>query len=167
MYTTGGFDVNKFLKLQGKIQGIIKGSVTLPGKEDSISVISISHELFSPRDPQSGLPTGQRMHKPLAIVKQIDRSTPLLYRAIGTNELITTFNLAFYVTPPGGQEVKQFTIDLVNASLASINQVKQNSNSTPDLMKFAEYEEVAFTYEKITWTWGNLSTYQDTWGTRL
>jgi type VI secretion system secreted protein Hcp len=159
--------VNKFLKLQGQTQGVIKGSVMLPGKEDSISVISISHELVSPRDPATGLPTGKRQHKPLAIVKLIDRSTPLLYRALVTNEKMTTFNLAFYVTPPGGQEVKQFTIDLVNANIFFINQVKQNSNSTPELMKFAEYEEVSFTYQKIIWTWSNginvLSTSQDDW----
>ena len=139
----------------------------LPGKEDSISVISISHELVSPRDPATGLPTGKRQHKPLAIVKLIDRSTPLLYRALVTNEKMTTFNLAFYVTPPGGQEVKQFTIDLVNANIFFINQVNQNSNSTPELMKFAEYEEVSFTYQKIIWTWSNginvLSTSQDDW----
>lgn len=159
--------MNKFLKLQGQTQGIIKGSVILPGKEDSISVISISHELVSPRDPATGLPIGKRQHKPLAIVKLIDRSTPLLYRALVTNEKMTTFNLAFYVTPPGGQEVKQFTIDLVNANIFFINQVKQNSNSTPELMKFAEYEEVSFTYQKIIWTWSNginvLSTSQDDW----
>jgi len=159
--------VNKFLKLQGQTQGVIKGSVMLPGKEDSISVISISHELVSPRDPATGLPTGKRQHKPLAIVKLIDRSTPLLYRALVTNEKMTTFNLAFYVTPPGGQEVKQFTIDLVNANIFFLNQVKQNSNSTPELMKFAEYEEVSFTYQKIIWTWSNginvLSTSQDDW----
>lgn len=159
--------MNKFLKLQGQTQGIIKGSVTLPGKEDSISVISISHELVSPRDPATGLPTGKRQHKPLAIVKLIDRSTPLLYRALVTNEKITTLNLAFYVTPPGGQEVKQFTIDLVGAYISSINQVKQNSNSTPELMKFAEYEEISFTYGTIKWSWSNginiLSTYQDEW----
>ena len=159
--------MNKFLKLQGQTQGVIKGSVMLPGKEDSISVISISHELVSPRDPATGLPTGKRQHKPLAIVKLIDRSTPLLYRALVTNEKMTTFNLAFYVTPPGGQEVKQFTIDLVNANIFFLNQVKQNSNSTPELMKFAEYEEVSFTYQKIIWTWSNginvLSTSQDDW----
>ena len=159
--------MNKFLKLQGQKQGIIKGSVTLPGKEDSISVISISHELISPRDAVTGLPTGKRQHKPLAIVKLIDRSTPQLYQALVTNEKMTTFNLAFYATPPGGQEIKQLTIDLVNADISSINQVRQNSDATPDLMKFAEYEEVSFTYGTIKWTWSNginvLSTSQDQW----
>lgn len=38
------------------------------------------HSIVSPRDPQSGLPTGQRMHKPFRIVVSgaVDKSTPLL-----------------------------------------------------------------------------------------
>ena len=31
--------------------------------------------------------------------------------------------------------------------------LKQNSNSTPDLMKFAEFEEVQFVYQSIKWSW--------------
>ena len=27
------------------------------------------------------------------------------------------------------------------------------NNKNPDLMKYAEFEEIAFTYQKITWTW--------------
>ena len=36
----------------------------------------------------------------------------------------------------------------------------------PELMKYAEYEEIAFTYQKITWTWieGGI-TAEDDWET--
>jgi type VI secretion system secreted protein Hcp len=27
------------------------------------------------------------------------------------------------------------------------------NNKNPDLMRYAEYEELAFTYQKIEWTW--------------
>jgi type VI secretion system secreted protein Hcp len=145
--------VNKFLKLEGMVQGLIKGSVTLPGKEDLISVISVSHEISHPIDPTTGTFTGKLVHKPLVLVKFIDRSTPRLYQALGSAETMKTFNLAFYVKTATGQEVQQFTIDLGNAKIASILQVKQNSDSTPDLMKFAEYEEVYFIYQTIQWSW--------------
>ena len=38
----------------------------------------------------------------------------------------------------------------------------------PELMKFAEYEEIAFTYQKIIWTWiqGGISA-EDDWETPL
>jgi type VI secretion system secreted protein Hcp len=140
--------VNKFLKLVGTKQGPIKGPVTQPGKEDSINVISFSLEI-------SGDATGRITPKPLIIVKSIDRTTPQLYQALVNHENLSTFNLAFYVKTSSGQEVLQFKIDLVNAVITSIIQAKENSNSTPDLMKFAEYEEVYFSFQKITWSWTN------------
>jgi type VI protein secretion system component Hcp len=42
------------------------------------------HEIVSPRDPQSGLPTGKRMHQAITIIKQIDKATPLLKQAEAT-----------------------------------------------------------------------------------
>jgi type VI secretion system secreted protein Hcp len=27
------------------------------------------------------------------------------------------------------------------------------NNKNPDLMKYAEFEEISFTYQKIEWTW--------------
>lgn len=35
-------------------------------------------ETIAPRDPATGLPTGKRMHKPIVITKQSDKSTPKL-----------------------------------------------------------------------------------------
>ncbi|EYF03452.1 hcp protein [Chondromyces apiculatus DSM 436] len=48
--------------------------------------------------------------------------------------------------------MQHYTVRLTNANIASIN-FRMPNNKHPDLMKFAEYEEVAFTYEKIEWTW--------------
>jgi type VI secretion system secreted protein Hcp len=35
-----------------------------------------AHEIVSPRDTASGLPSGKRQHKPFTITKEIDKSTP-------------------------------------------------------------------------------------------
>ncbi|HNC96714.1 MAG TPA: type VI secretion system tube protein Hcp, partial [Myxococcota bacterium] len=53
-----------YLTLKGQKSGEVKGSVTQKGREGKIGVIAVSHSIVSPRDPQSGLPTGQRQHKP-------------------------------------------------------------------------------------------------------
>ena len=156
VHTTGGSDVNKFLKLESLQQGPIKGSVTQPGKEGLIGVLYFSHEITDPIVQSLSTPfhvTGGFVFGTLAVIKMIDRSTPLLYKALSSGEKIKTFNLAFYVKTPTGQEVKQFTIDLIDAQVSNINQAKQNSNSTPDLMKFAEFEEVQFVYQSIKWSW--------------
>ena len=149
--------LNAYLKLKGQKQGEIKGSVTQKGREGKIMVIAVSHEIVSPRDAASGLPTGKRMHKPFVITKELDKSSPLLYKALCTNENITEFELQFW-TPQikagagVGAEKQHYTVKLTNANIVDIS-FRMLNNKNPELVKFAEYEEVAFTYQKIEWTW--------------
>jgi type VI secretion system secreted protein Hcp len=146
-----------YLTLKGQKSGAIKGSVTQKGKENTIAVIAVSHEIVSPRDTQSGLPTGKRMHKPFSITKELDKSSPLLYNMLVTNENITEFTLRFY-TPQikavggVGTEAQSYTVKLTNAKIASID-FRMDNIRHPDLAKFEDYEVIAFTYQKIEWTW--------------
>jgi len=155
--------LNAYLKLKGKTQGDIKGSVTQKGREDKIMVIAVNHEIISPRDPASGLPTGKRMHRPLVITKELDKSSPLLYNVLCNNEAITDWELEFWQPSATGAEKQHYSIKLTNANIASIHFIMPN-NKHPELSKFAEYEEIAFTYQKIEWTWkdGGI-TAQDDW----
>jgi type VI secretion system secreted protein Hcp len=125
----------------------------------------------SPRDAQSGLATGKRMHKPWVLTKELDKSTPVLYNMLCTNENITTATFRFW-TPQlkaasgTGSEVQHFTVKLTNAAIASYDFHQLNIRH-PDLMKFAEYEEIALTYQGIEWTWtdGQIDA-SDQWGTQ-
>ena len=149
--------LNAYLKLKGQKQGEIKGSVTQKGREGKIMVIAVSHEIVSPRDAASGLPTGKRMHKPFVITKELDKSSPLLYNALCTNENISEFELQFW-TPQlkaatgTGSEVQHYTVKLINANIVDIS-FRMLYNKNPELVKYAEYEEVAFSYQKIEWIW--------------
>ena len=155
--------LNAYLKLKGQTQGEIKGSVTQTGREGKIMVIAVSHEIMSPRDPASGLPTGKRMHKPFVITKELDKSSPLLYSVLVNNENVTEWELQFWQPSPTGAEVQHYTVKLTNANIASIH-FRMLNNKNPELMKYAEYEELAFTYQKIIWTWtqGGI-TAEDDW----
>src|SRR5262249_51321472 len=144
--------LNAYLKLKGQKQGDIKGSVTDRNREGSIMVIAVTHELVSPRDGATGQASGKRMHKPIVITKELDRSSPQLYTALATNETIPEWTLEFFRADPRGAEKVSFTIKLTNAAVASIQFVMPN-NKEPDLVKLNEYEQVGFTYEKIEWTW--------------
>ncbi len=146
--------LNAYLKLKGQKQGELKGSVTQKGREGKIAVIAVSHEIVSPRDAASGLPTGKRMHKPFTITKELDKSTPLLYNVLVNNENIPEWELQFWTPSSTGAEKQHYTIKLTNANIASIG-FRMSNNKHPDLMKFAEYEEVAFTYQKIEWHWND------------
>jgi type VI secretion system secreted protein Hcp len=152
--------LNSYLRLKGAKQGDIKGSVTQKGREGRIAVIAVTHDIVSPRDAASGLPTGKRQHKPLVVTKEIDKASPPLRTALVSNENLTNVTLDFFspkAAGPGagaGLEFNDFTIVLTNASIASIAMVMPN-NKQPELAKLATYEEIAFTYQKITWTWND------------
>lgn len=146
--------LNAYLRLKAEKQGEIKGSVTQKGREGSIMVIAVSHEIISPRDAASGLPSGKRMHKPFVITKELDKASPLLYAALTNNENVPEWELQFWQPSNTGAEKQHYTVKLTNANIASIN-FRLLNNKNPELMKYAEFEEIAFTYQKIEWTWND------------
>jgi type VI secretion system secreted protein Hcp len=144
--------LNSFLKLAGQIQGDIKGSVTQKGREGKIMVIAFDHEVLSPTDPSRGQAAGKRQHKPFMITKEIDRSTPLLYKALVTNETLTKWELQCFGVKATGQEVNIYTVKLTNSKISGIHSFMLN-NKVPENSKMPLMEEVSFVYEKIEWTW--------------
>lgn len=150
-------ELNAYLRIKGQKSGDIKGGSTQKGREDAIIVIAVSHEIVSPRDPATGQATGKRQHKPFVITKELDKSTPILRQVLATNETLPSFTIEFWrpsqrAATGVGAEEKYLTIKLTNANIASIRQVMPN-NKNPDLTRYLQYEEVAFTYQKIEWTW--------------
>jgi len=160
--------LNAYLTAKGQKQGPFKGSVTQKGREGTIAVIAVSHSVISPRDAASGQPSGKRMHKPICVTQELDQSLPLLYNALCQNENIPSWKLEFWTTgyqdrtQSVGSEMQHYTIELLNASLCSID-FRMANNKHPELMKFNEYAECAYVYQKITWTWtkGGISASDD------
>lgn len=159
--------LNAYLRLRSETQGEIHGSVTQAGREDSIMVIAFEHELISPYDDVSGLPTGKRQHKAITITKEIDKSTPLLLNALINNDNITDWELQFWQPSKAGKEVQFYTIKLVNASISGIRQEMLN-NKYPENMQHKEREHITFYYQKIEWIWvdGGISA-EDDWETPI
>jgi type VI secretion system secreted protein Hcp len=151
--------LNAYLKLNGQKQGDVKGSVTKKGSEGAIQVIAVSHEIVSPRDAASGLPTGKRTHKPLVIRKQLDKSTPILNRMMVDDEIIKSWELGVYLPNSKGVDSLAYTIKLTDAGIASIKLVSDADGNL--------FEEIMFTYKKIEWTWtdGGI-TADDDWEAR-
>jgi len=141
-----------YLSIVAERQGPIRGSVTQKGREGKILIISVQHEIVCPRSPQSGLPTGKRIHKPLNVTKELDRSSPLLASILCTNENIAEARLDFWSASATGQEKQHYSVQLTNANISSITFKMANIRS-PKLARFVEYEELSLTYQKIVWTW--------------
>ena len=149
--------LNAYLKIKGQKSGQVKGSVTQKGREDTIMVHAYTHEVVTPRDAASGLPTGKRMHKPLTITKEIDKASPILYNILVNNENITEFELKFWkpqikAAAGVGSEVHFYTIKLTNANISQMNEYILD-NKIPANMPIPPMETVSFTYQKIEWTW--------------
>jgi type VI secretion system secreted protein Hcp len=103
--------------------------------DDPIDVTAVSHEIVSPRDPATGLPTGKRQHKPIALTMAWGPSTPHFLNALANNENLSFFRLSLL---SDGQEVAR--IELTNASVAQFDEHGDNVT-------------FQFTYQKIQWTW--------------
>ena len=161
--------LNAYLTLDGETLGAIKGSVVQKGREHSILVVAYSHLIDGPADVRTGQAAGKPSHHPILITKGIDRSTPLLYRALVKSEMFPTWQLKFWTAASAGslgtgQEIQNFTINLTHARIVSIRLVKPNTTD-PDVASMPDREEVAFSYQNIQWTWNDGGISADaSWG---
>ncbi len=140
-----------YLKIVGTKSGEIKGAVKQKGHEDTIEVLSISHDVSVPRDAHTGQATGRRMHKPMIICKALDKSSPLLFHMLCTNETIKTAEIKINrVNPKGGEELF-FTYLLEGVHIVNI-ETDMKSVKDKNFEYLPHMENISFTYSKITWS---------------
>jgi type VI secretion system secreted protein Hcp len=141
-----------YMEVTGEKQGKIEGSVDQAGRENTILIDGMEHEIYIPRDRQSGTSTGVRVHNPLIITKVFDKSSPKLYQALCTGEHMTEVVIKWYRIAPTGQEEHYFTTTLEDAIVVSMKPNMPNCLD-PTMESFSHMEDVAFTYRKVKWTW--------------
>ena len=138
-----------YLILEGKSSGMIGGDSTLKGLENAIRIFGFKSSMEVPRDTQTGLPTGQRMHHPLTIVKPLDESSPLLMATCASGEKMNKFELSLFRINLKGDYEMYYKIILVNAVIVDITTTMLN-NTEPAFKDYPQMEEVSFTFDKIT-----------------
>ncbi|VED37386.1 putative type VI secretion system protein [Escherichia coli] len=136
-----------YLTLNGELQGLISsGCSSMPSignkaqiaHQDQIMVMSLSH----------GLSRAQNVnHQELTITKPVDKSSPLLGKAISENECLTC-DFVFYRTNRFGINEPYYKLKLTNARISNIGlTVPHTINDSPGQPE----ESVSFTYESINW----------------
>lgn len=143
--------VHLWLQIDGSsVEG--ESRVATLDREDTIECSSFHYELTAARDATGRL-TGKRQHAPAKIHKRIDRTTPLLLKALCEKEPVNQAEFRFYrtrVTRTGPTEEHFFTVLLEDGLISSVTQVSEDEimagEAAPPMM-----EEVAFTFQKITW----------------
>jgi type VI secretion system secreted protein Hcp len=83
---------------------------------------------MAPRDAASGLPTGKRQHKPIVIRKELDKSTPLLAKALSSNEAIKSIVLEFWRPTSDGKVEVYYTVKLKDCLITSIQSAGSGSD---------------------------------------
>ncbi|MBK8718152.1 MAG: type VI secretion system tube protein Hcp [Nannocystaceae bacterium] len=152
-----------FLKANGAdVQG--ESSQTSLGREGSIECVYWSSEVETAREKGSSLATGRRTYKPIVFRKRIDKSTPLLAKALCNNEVIEGTFKFFRPNPTGDGTTEQFfTVEFKNARIAFFKMV---SPDCIDPAKSAEppLEEIGIVFHEITWTYMNGGiSHHDNW----
>ncbi len=137
-----------YMTIEGSQQRKFRGDSNLPGHAWEIKVLAFDVPVTSPRDIASGQASGKRTYQPVKIVKEWGASSPQLFTALTSNEILTSVNIRFTESGANGKGQTQQTIKLTNASVVGIRRFsvppsgKAQSNTH-------EHEEVSFTFQEI------------------
>ncbi len=148
-----------YIKIEGSTQGLISSGASTQdsignryqsGHEDEIMAQEVSHVITVPTDPQSGQPSGQRVHKPFSFTCSLNKAVPLLYNALTKGERLPKVEVHWFRTSSDGGAEHYFTTILEDAIITDIdlfmpNAQDKNNNDKTELFK------VSLNYRKIVW----------------
>ena len=148
-----------YISIQGQTQGNITagaftsdsvGNIYVEGHEDEMMVQEFKHIITVPTDPQSGQPSGQRVHKPFVITVALNKAVPLLYNALASGEMLPTVALKWYRTSVEGRQEHFFTTSLTDATIVDIDFKMPHAQ---DAMKseFTQLIDISLAYRKVDW----------------
>lgn len=141
---------------------LIKGSCTALRREGAIEVMSTQHCINLAVDAHSGSLTGSRMHQPIIINKEVDKSSPYLFDSVCTGRKLSKAILRFYIINESGieSEIYKLKLEKVIVSSVNFNHSYIPGSTTPNMI-----EVVNLRYGAIGWHYltGNIST-SDFWG---
>lgn len=145
----------------------VKGSVDMPGREGSIEIIGLNHGVTFLTDDATGKLTARREHSPFTFDKEIDASTPYLYKAATTGQKFTSAEVKYYRINDAGQEVEYFSTLMEGVHVICVGPVMYNVKS-PYGEQRNHLDIVDLVYEKITWRYldGNIM-HSDRWNDRV
>ncbi|MDO9016803.1 MAG: type VI secretion system tube protein TssD [Deltaproteobacteria bacterium] len=155
--------VHLYLKANGSE---IKGDSTQTslGREGSIECVYYEQAVKTAREAGSGMATGRRQYEPLLIRKRIDKSSPLLCKALVENQVIEATFKFFRPNPTGDGTTEQFyTVAFKQGRISSQKQIVPDT-MVPATSTDPALEEITFVFHTISWTYTNGGvTHEDTW----
>lgn len=154
-----------FLELKSngnEVQG--ESSVHSLDREGKIECYYFCDSVRTAREAGSGAASGRRTFDEMKFIKRIDKSSPLLAKALCNNENIEGI-FRFYRPNPDGDGTTQqfFEIEFEGGRVASIKRVSPLTFD-PASSKDPPYEEVGFVFKVIRWIDPiNSTMHEDSW----
>lgn len=144
-----------FLEVNGKA---VEGEPMHPmdGCEKAIECDAFTQTVAVPVDSMGGVSTGDRTFTPVVITKSVDKSSPLLIKALTENAPVKASFQFFRRNPNNDGSIEQFyKVELDQARVVNVAQAGGGEAPT---------EQVSLAYQTITWTIvkGGI-THSDTW----
>ena len=138
-----------YISIDGQKQGQFTGDANGDGRTGKIAGIRFFSETVAPRDAATGHASGKRIHKPILFTKEWDKATPLLFKALVTNEVLKSVLFEFVRTNADGEEGVHFRVKLTNANIASVKSYLDLTDTSGDSYDAHELEDVELTFQKI------------------
>lgn len=97
-------------------------------REGNIELRGLHHCLMLPADSATGKVTGTRQHSPFQFTKELDSSSPYLFKA-ATCQTLKRAEFRFYNINDAGQEVEYYRITLDNVKVISVSPIMHDTRS--------------------------------------
>ena len=141
-----------YMQVIGSRQGEIAGSSMRRDRESMITLHSFKHEVFQPAQSSQNLGKSPVVHQPIMLCKEVDKSTPSLYRAHLEKEALQ-IELSWYQFDVTGVESLFYQIVLNKGFIVKFESwMPEATLDRNDQRRFMETMSVA--YEEITWSFG-------------
>ena len=149
-----------YLTLSGDNQGDMSsgatgadsvGTMSKSDHENEIQVQAFRQNITVPKDPQSGQPTGRRVHTGVTFTKVFDKSSPMIMQALATGEQIKNATFKFFRTSASGEQEHYYTIELEEALITDVTPWFPNALD-PSNGPISHMEDVSMSYKVINTT---------------
>lgn len=129
--------IQGYVNIHSKVQGPFRGN---DKHEFGPECMEFSYQVTAPLDSVTGHTSGKRQHNPVKIVKEWGASSPQLFHAIFSNEVLNSVLIEFVRTNTNGPDVS-YTILLKNAVISEMHHIGEDKDSVT-----FEYEEIAISH---------------------
>lgn len=113
--------VSFYVTITGRKQGSLKGESLSAAHRNQIQGLKYLYQVTVPQDSATGMATGRRQRTPVTFTKEWGASSPQLYQAMATNELLNVVFEFVRIGPDGREQVFQ-RVTLTDAGIVAIKQ---------------------------------------------